>query len=382
MYKIRLLYLNPVSAESRTNFDFDRVGAGASAEQRFRGPKPTCPGNHGLRSFSTPPTLEIHCDACAAVQRQGTETYSCRQCNYDLCKACYDKLASASAGVVSAIFTLRQRLEVEQNPFECERLVAEVNRLIERTCTARRAEHKAEKERLQSFIRRLKKEQGKLEKELEALETRAKECRDSLNTNAELMSDWATKMTVGERRLASETTYMQSQGGEALKELLVAKHKEFASRWRNWSEDDVAAWVGSLEQGRFMELAPCFQKNGIDGKELASLKKMEDLADCGVERRPERRALWAHRQTLLQLQTDGLGENKSGEGANHQASAPERPAGPADCAICMDRPGEAVFAPCGHRCCCAECARELKQKGDTCPICRKEIQSVAERVFG
>lgn len=42
-----------------------------------------------------------------------------------------------------------------------------------------------------------------------------------------------------------------------------------------------------------------------------------------------------------------------------------------ECVICMDEKCEVVFIPCGHMCCCQECAnKEL----DSCPMCRGTIE--------
>merc|ERR1719350_870879 len=40
------------------------------------------------------------------------------------------------------------------------------------------------------------------------------------------------------------------------------------------------------------------------------------------------------------------------------------------CKICMDKEVGVVFLPCGHLCCCVNCAPALKD----CPVCRRSIQ--------
>ncbi|KAK3758802.1 hypothetical protein RRG08_030613 [Elysia crispata] len=40
-----------------------------------------------------------------------------------------------------------------------------------------------------------------------------------------------------------------------------------------------------------------------------------------------------------------------------------------ECAICLDKESSVIFLPCGHVCCCAECARQVKE----CPLCRAPI---------
>lgn len=41
-----------------------------------------------------------------------------------------------------------------------------------------------------------------------------------------------------------------------------------------------------------------------------------------------------------------------------------------ECVVCMDARCEVVFVPCGHMCCCQECAR---QDMESCPMCRGDI---------
>ncbi len=51
-----------------------------------------------------------------------------------------------------------------------------------------------------------------------------------------------------------------------------------------------------------------------------------------------------------------------------------------DCCICMDVEKDVVFAPCGHYCCCKQCALQIKfDCGAKCPICRGHIDEVVCR---
>jgi hypothetical protein len=49
------------------------------------------------------------------------------------------------------------------------------------------------------------------------------------------------------------------------------------------------------------------------------------------------------------------------------------------CKICMDRDMATVFQPCGHFCCCQECAKSIKRDPDRdrrrCPICKSKIEN-------
>ena len=46
------------------------------------------------------------------------------------------------------------------------------------------------------------------------------------------------------------------------------------------------------------------------------------------------------------------------------------------CVVCMDRAARIAMLPCGHLCCCEDCARGLAQ----CPVCRTPVQTT-QRIF-
>ena len=41
-----------------------------------------------------------------------------------------------------------------------------------------------------------------------------------------------------------------------------------------------------------------------------------------------------------------------------------------ECKICMDAEASIALLPCGHLCCCPECAPAMRK----CPICRKVVK--------
>lgn len=51
-----------------------------------------------------------------------------------------------------------------------------------------------------------------------------------------------------------------------------------------------------------------------------------------------------------------------------------------DCKICMDRPINSVFVPCGHRFACHDCAKLWMLNGSNvaCPVCRKKIDNLVQ----
>jgi hypothetical protein len=43
------------------------------------------------------------------------------------------------------------------------------------------------------------------------------------------------------------------------------------------------------------------------------------------------------------------------------------------CNICYSNDSNCILIPCGHKCCCYECSKNINKK---CPICRNEIDNV------
>ena len=55
----------------------------------------------------------------------------------------------------------------------------------------------------------------------------------------------------------------------------------------------------------------------------------------------------------------------------------------ANCRICLLVKATHAFWPCGHRCCCDECGRQLwyDQNFCRCPVCRTEPTEASRRVY-
>ena len=61
-----------------------------------------------------------------------------------------------------------------------------------------------------------------------------------------------------------------------------------------------------------------------------------------------------------------------------QAAAAEEEDESKLCVVCNERLRDAtlVHGETGHHCCCMQCAQRLRQRGDTCPMCRQPIELV------
>ena len=70
--------------------------------------------------------------------------------------------------------------------------------------------------------------------------------------------------------------------------------------------------------------------------------------------------------TVLSIQEDKYEEEEDLGGDNEDDT----------CIICMDSPKNAVFYKCGNLDTCMECACLLKQRKESCVICREKIEDV------
>jgi len=48
------------------------------------------------------------------------------------------------------------------------------------------------------------------------------------------------------------------------------------------------------------------------------------------------------------------------------------------CVICMEAPSEKINLPCGHKCACDACSIQVQRTTNTCPLCRRIIESVMD----
>ena len=83
-------------------------------------------------------------------------------------------------------------------------------------------------------------------------------------------------------------------------------------------------------------------------------------------------------ETLMQMEeaeAEGAGSSSGDQGGGQSESDHT-------CCVCMAAPRDAslVHGETAHICCCLECARTLKAKGNSCPICNDPIDAVL-RIF-
>ena len=91
---------------------------------------------------------------------------------------------------------------------------------------------------------------------------------------------------------------------------------------------------------------------------------------------------------LLQLDAPAVAAapaaGSSPTGGARRPSVTAAAAEPSDdqmCVVCMGRQSTSAFLPCGHRCVCCECAEQMRQRRDKCPICRSDTLIGIFRIF-
>jgi hypothetical protein len=101
----------------------------------------------------------------------------------------------------------------------------------------------------------------------------------------------------------------------------------------------------------------------------------ENEADLGDPPRPRKKARRGG------ADTDDDDEAKGGGGSSCKVLRGEGKAGGGagvgrgdeECVVCMDAVRTHIFAPCGHVCACAQCARKIVETSKRCPKCRATI---------
>ena len=51
------------------------------------------------------------------------------------------------------------------------------------------------------------------------------------------------------------------------------------------------------------------------------------------------------------------------------------------CVVCLTNECESVFAPCGHKCVCLECGKNIWENVKKCPVCREKLTDFLEKVI-
>ncbi|XP_070532119.1 E3 ubiquitin-protein ligase LRSAM1-like [Ptychodera flava] len=139
-----------------------------------------------------------------------------------------------------------------------------------------------------------------------------------------------------------------------------------------------------LRQARSEDYIPNFARHRVSIETLLVMTE-EDLKIMGVHEVGLRKAILLAIQDYLtqQKKEAKLKEDDDVKVPRRPPSAPAlppaaEPSAPAievtahvnaECVICMDRMSSMAFMPCGHVCCCYQCASPI----DSCPMCRTTI---------
>jgi len=115
-----------------------------------------------------------------------------------------------------------------------------------------------------------------------------------------------------------------------------------------------------------------------DIEKAIALSKLFYLAEYGEEKTEEEieasAPLLVEEDIVVIPQT----ENVSNPPTSSPSSPPTSSSSTvnSDCTVCMDSNRCIVFKPCGHVCCCEECADSiLRTSSPKCPLCRQDLKS-------
>jgi len=160
-----------------------------------------------------------------------------------------------------------------------------------------------------------------------------------------------------------------------LQEGFAERMRELEAKLFDWSEREIIGWFSLLGGGRFCGYIDRFS-NGVKslqltGKDFSRLgdpmvlrllglsgEDLEDLID-------EIKRVTKHANEREKLRASGQLEEPGLPSACDQSDR---------CVICYERQKTHAFIPCGHRCVCDECQREIIQ----CPLCRLYVEKTVK----
>jgi hypothetical protein len=130
--------------------------------------------------------------------------------------------------------------------------------------------------------------------------------RDSADTKAQALEEELRALRSSTNRVEAELSEQRRLAQRALEIEVEAKtvleecEAAFQTQLPEWTVNDVAWWVATVGAGAFLQYEEGFRQNEIDGKELLTFEGQAALAECGVQSRPQRKALWARCEELFQ----------------------------------------------------------------------------------
>jgi len=136
-------------------------------------------------------------------------------------------------------------------------------------------------------------------------------------------------------------------------------HWEKWNKFIEWSSEEVIAWIGLIEDGRFnnRKYLGMIKSLEIDGASLTDLRNdsLLKLIGRGTLSSTDRQILIANIDRLLNAENEQKKDR---------------------CTVCVQVKINAVFLPCGHQSACFECYEKNKNRFRKCPICRVQITNV------
>jgi hypothetical protein len=114
--------------------------------------------------------------------------------------------------------------------------------------------------------------------------------------------------------------------------------------------------------------SPCFESHGFLVLPTVGHRSTAIAPRKDGEREWQERFIEQARQALQRWSATPRAEQATCKGGQATSSIPSEKEGESKCVVCIDNEATHAGVPCGHRCACATCAKEL----ELCPLCRKE----------
>ena len=135
------------------------------------------------------------------------------------------------------------------------------------------------------------------------------------------------------------------------------------------NEDDVSGNNAQFNQGATNEVVVRYDQN--QGRNSNDPVRVYEPNEERYSNDPVREFPQVRREAQVEEEESNDDDN------NNEGVDPDH-----ICVICMTRPTKVILCPCGHKCVCKMCFKDLNSRNPKrCPICRKEFIGKINRVF-
>ncbi len=144
-----------------------------------------------------------------------------------------------------------------------------------------------------------------------------------------------------------------------------------ASEWTRSTSDAKGKIIARMTQRKDLTLRQIQEMKERHATALRQAQHDQHDAAAAKARTAEAHELVARREMELSDEKMKISE-AAAERARRAFNVPSAARG--ICAVCFDAEVNTAFVPCGHECCCCDCATVFAS--GICPICRRSVDSV------